>query len=159
MKKFYVVLVAVMLTLGCVFASACIPSDYSKAEANLKKKGYDVTVYTKDGLLSGTVFAAIESAVEMKGQINCVISASKSVDNKTYSGAVYYFSDKEDAKAWANYNKEQLDANKKKAKSDYDNGKITKSEYNDRMTQIKNSVVQNSGKNVYVGDKKTANAL
>ena len=159
MKKVYVVLVAVVLALCCVFASACIPSDYTKAESNLKDKDYSVTVYSKDGLISGTVFAAVESAFDLKGEINSIVVANKRADDKTYSGAIYYFSDKEDAKAWADYNKEQLDANKKKAKSNYDNGDITESQYKEMKEQYSNTIIRISDANVYVGDKKTYSAL
>ena len=105
-----ILVVALLATVLC----ACVPSDFSKAEANLKANGYVAETFENGDIANGAnamaKLAAAAYDITLTGKCEAIVKGF-SKDGKQ-SVTIYYFDNAKDAKA---FNK-SCKANVKKAK-------------------------------------------
>ncbi|MBE5742094.1 MAG: hypothetical protein E7360_02100 [Clostridiales bacterium] len=120
MKKFFKSLVAIMLVAmtAIAFTSCGIPSDYKKAEANLKEEGYEVMVLT-DAITLGSAEALY--GLE-RGDLVASVTGMKDDDGVS----IFYCADKDAANTLYDKLKAEFDEADDEEKEDSDFGKSGK---------------------------------
>lgn len=142
MKKFFRILAATMLlaVMATTLCSCGVPSDATKAKANLEKNGY--TVVMLQGSYKGNIIS-----------INTGVEYTVTGTNGEESVAIIYYSAKESADKAYNEYKEKHDKLLKELKASYDDGKITKENYDKSKAELDNIKFGKSGKVFYSGTK------
>ncbi len=107
MKKSILTIVTLLLTLGCMFMTACIPSNYASIDKKLAKNDDAVVVsYAKGDTGFALASAAITTVFKLEGDIEAEVVVTYTKDNKAYAGTFTYFEKSADAKAYYNYLKD-----------------------------------------------------
>lgn len=142
MKKFFRILAATMLlaVMATTLCSCGVPSDATKAKANLEKNGY--TVFMVQGSYKGSIIS-----------INTGVEYTVTGTNGEESVSIIYYSAKESADKAYNEYKEKHDKLLKELKASYDDGKITKENYDKSKAELDNIKFGKSGKVFYSGTK------
>ena len=151
-----ILVVALLATVLC----ACVPSDFSKAEANLKANGYVAETFENGDIANGAnamaKLAAAAYDITLTGKCEAIVKGF-SKDGKQ-SVTIYYFDNAKDARA---FNK-AYKANAKKAKDELkkqkDAGKISEDDYKKALEDMKNNKFGVSGKAFYAGTKAAVKA-
>lgn len=151
-----ILVVALLATVLC----ACVPSKFTKAEANLKKNGYVATTVGNGELVNGANAAAKVAAaaldVTLTGKCdNIVTGVSK--DGKQ-SVTIYYFDNTKDARAFNKAYKANVKKAKDELKKQKDAGKISEDDYKKALEDMKNNKFGVSGKAFYAGTKAAVKA-
>lgn len=145
--------VVLIIALCTVFFAACVPSDYSKAEANLKENGYSAVVVENGSLVNAANIAAVAFAatynVELTGKCNQSVTGS----NGEEGVQIFYFDNSKDATNLKKAVKAEIKKSKEELKTQKDNGKITEAEYNEAMEDAKNINYGSMGKTFWFGTK------
>lgn len=146
-----ILVVALLATVLC----ACVPSKFTKAEANLKENGYVATTVGNGELVNGANAAAKAAAaaldVTMTGKCdNIVTGVSK--DGKQ-SVTIYYFDNAKDARAFNKAYKANVKKDKDELKKQKDAGKISEDDYKKALESMKDRKFGVSGKAFYFGTK------
>ena len=131
MKKFFRILAATMLlaVMATTLCSCGVPSDATKAKANLEKNGY--TVVMLQGSYKGSIIS-----------INTGVEYTVTGTNGEETVSIIYYSAKESADKAYN-----------ELKASYDDGKITKENYDKDKAALDNIKFGKSGKVFYSGTK------
>ena len=147
MKKFFRILVATMLlaVMATTLCSCGVPSDATKAKANLEKNGY--TVFLVQGSYKGNIIS-----------INTGVEYTVTGTNGEESVSIIYYSAKESADKAYNEYKESHDKSLKEIKAKYDDGKISKEVYDKEKAALDNIKFGKSGKVFYSGTKAAVKA-
>ena len=151
-----ILVVSVLATVLC----ACVPSKFTKAEANLKKNGYVATVIENGDVVNGAnamaVLAAEHYGIKLTGKCEAVVTGV-SKDGKQ-NVTIYYFDNAKDAKAFKKAYKADVKKAKDELKKAKDSGELSESEYKEMLNEIKGSKYGVSGKAFYLGDKEAVKA-
>ena len=125
-KALTIISVVAIVTILAVTLMACVPSDYTKAESNLKDAGYTVVTYKEGDLLFKTMTTAmgIENAT-------AIVTGQKGLEEGI---TIIYFKDSKSAKNAFESFKKEMDEESKDSKD-------------------KEYVVKQSGKIIYGGTK------
>lgn len=157
MKKNIATIIAIVLVVAmcAVCFAACVPTDASKAQENLKGNGYSV-IKLESGTLSGGITDILAGLVgdAVPKNWDTIVAGGKDKE----SIVIINFKDADSAKTFYNEMKET----KKKASEDlekeYKDGNITESEYNEIKEELKNTKVGKFLKTVYFGTKEAIKA-
>ena len=147
MKKRILTIVGVLALAAVLVVSlvACIPSDPSKAEENLKAEGYDVLVVNSDGIAG----LALPDGCVTKVTGTKVLSGD--LDDNI---VIYYFEDSDAATAYMDKNadwQDEIDVQLDELKDEYDAGEISENDYNSLKDLLENIQMKKQGKIVYRG--------
>lgn len=151
-----ILVVSVLATVLC----ACVPSKFTKAEANLKENGYAATTVGNGELVNGAnamakvAAAALDVTLTSKCD-NIVTGVSK--DGKQ-SVTIYYFDNAKDARAFNKAYKANVKKAKDELKKQKDAGKISEDDYKKALEDMKNNKFGVSGKAFYAGTKAAVKA-
>lgn len=151
-----ILVVALLATVLC----ACVPSNFTKAEANLKENGYVATTVGNGELVNGAnAMAKVAAAaldVTLTGKCdNIVTGVSK--DGKQ-SVTIYYFDNTKDARAFNKAYKANVKKAKDELKKQKDAGNISEDDYKKALEDMKNNKFGVSGKAFYAGTKAAVKA-
>lgn len=151
-----ILVVSVLATVLC----ACVPSNFTKAEANLKENGYVATTVGNGELVNGAnAMAKVAAAaldVTLTGKCdNIVTGVSK--DGKQ-SVTIYYFDNTKDARAFNKAYKANVKKAKDELKKQKDAGNISEDDYKKALEDMKDSKFGVSGKAFYYGTKAAVKA-
>lgn len=151
-----ILVVSVLATVLC----ACVPSNFTKAEANLKENGYVATTVGNGELVNGAnAMAKVAAAaldVTLTGKCdNIVTGVSK--DGKQ-SVTIYYFDNTKDARAFNKAYKANVKKAKDELKKQKDAGNISEDDYKKALEDMKNNKFGVSGKAFYYGTKAAVKA-
>lgn len=151
-----ILVVSVLTTVLC----ACVPSNFTKAEANLKENGYVATTVGNGELVNGAnAMAKVAAAaldVTLTGKCdNIVTGVSK--DGKQ-SVTIYYFDNTKDARAFNKAYKANVKKAKDELKKQKDAGNISEDDYKKALEDMKDSKFGVSGKAFYYGTKAAVKA-
>lgn len=146
-----ILVVSVLATVLC----ACVPSNFTKAEANLKENGYVATTVGNGELVNGAnAMAKVAAAaldVTLTGKCdNIVTGVSK--DGKQ-SVTIYYFDNTKDARAFNKAYKANVKKAKDELKKQKDAGNISEDDYKKALEDMKDGKFGVSGKAFYYGTK------
>lgn len=146
MKKTLRILTVALVAVLCLAAlGACLPSDSAKAVENLKAAGYTVTEYSSDSLFGLGGLAMPENCSR------CVYAYKGNEDDASDMVSLFYFSSSDAAKTYYDKLKEEQEADEKEMKTNYDEGEITESEYNEYKEEMKKYKISKSGEVVAAG--------
>lgn len=148
LKTFVIVLI---VALCAVCFTACVPTDYNKAKANLEANGYSVALVENDGSLSSanaaaSIFAAVVE-IKLTGTCTQIITAY----NEDNSVMIYYFDNSKDASAFKKAFKTYAEKRKAELKEQKENGEITEAEYNEEVSEIDNAKIGSFSKVFWMG--------
>ena len=151
-----ILVVSVLATVLC----ACVPSNFTKAEANLKENGYVATTVGNGELVNGAnAMAKVAAAaldVTLTGKCdNIVTGVSK--DGKQ-SVTIYYFDNTKDARAFNKAYKANVKKAKDELKKQKDAGNISEDDYKKALEDMKDGKFGVSGKAFYYGTKAAVKA-
>lgn len=151
-----ILVVALLATVLC----ACVPSKFTKAEANLKENGYTATTVGNGELVNGAnAMAKVAAAaldVNLTGKCdNIVTGVSK--DGKQ-SVTIYYFDNTKDARAFNKAYKANVKKTKDELKKQKDAGNISEDDYKKALENMKDNKFGVSGKAFYAGTKAAVKA-
>lgn len=151
-----ILVVSVLATVLC----ACVPSNFTKAEANLKENGYVATTVGNGELVNGAnAMAKVAAAaldVTLTGKCdNIVTGVSK--DGKQ-SVTIYYFDNTKDARAFNKAYKANVKKAKDELKKQKDAGNISEDDYKKALEELKDGKFGVSGKAFYAGTKAAVKA-
>ena len=151
-----ILVVSVLATVLC----ACVPSNFTKAEANLKENGYVATTVGNGELVNGAnAMAKVAAAaldVTLTGKCdNIVTGVSK---DGQQSVTIYYFDNTKDARAFNKAYKANVKKAKDELKKQKDAGNISEDDYKKALEDMKDSKFGVSGKAFYYGTKAAVKA-
>ena len=150
MKKRFLTIVSVLALAAVLVISlvACIPSDPDKAASNLKEAGYDVIVANSDDAL-GIVGLGLPDGCATK------VTGTKALSGDLRDSIdIYYFEDSEAASAYMDEHagwQQEIDDILAELKNAYDEGEISKDDYNSWKEMYEGLEMKKQGKIVYVG--------
>lgn len=151
-----ILVVSVLATVLC----ACVPSKFTKAEANLKKNGYAAETLENGDIANGAnAIAKVTAAaldVTMTGKCEAIVKGF-SKDGKQ-SVTIYYFDNAKDAKAFNKACKANAKKDKDELKKQKDAGNISEEDYKKALEDMKDSKFGVSGKAFYYGTKAAVKA-
>lgn len=151
-----ILVVSVLATVLC----ACVPSNFTKAEANLKENGYVATTVGNGELVNGAnAMAKVAAAaldVTLTGKCNNIVTGV-SKDGKQ-SVTIYYFDNTKDARAFNKAYKANVKKAKDELKKQKDAGNISEDDYKKALEDMKDSKFGVSGKAFYYGTKAAVKA-
>lgn len=151
-----ILVVALLATVLC----ACVPSNFSKAEANLKANGYTATTVGNGDLVNGANAAAKVAAaaydITLTGKCDNIVTGV-SEDGKQ-SVTIYYFDNAKDAKAFNKACKVKIKEAKDELKKQKDAGNISEDDYKKALEEMKDVKFGVSGKAFYYGTKAAVKA-
>lgn len=151
-----ILVVSVLATVLC----ACVPSKFTKAEANLKENGYVAETLENGDIANGAnaaakVFAATLD-VTMTGKCEAIVKGFSKDGKQTVT--IYYFDNAKDAKAFNKAYKAKVKKAKDELKKAKDSGDLTESEYKEALEDMKDGKFGVSGKAFYFGTKAAVKA-
>lgn len=151
-----ILVVSVLATVLC----ACVPSKFTKAEANLKENGYAATTVGNGDLVNGANAAAKVAAaaldVTLTGKCEAIVKGV-SKDGKQ-SVTIYYFDNAKDARAFNKAYKANVKKTKDELKKQKDAGNISEDDYKKALENMKDNKFGVSGKAFYAGTKAAVKA-
>lgn len=119
-----IAVVVLLVVLSAVVFAACMPSDPAKAKEKYADKDYTIVEFNTAKAGNVATATILSLVVELKGGVTGTLS----VTNGTYSGAIVWFEETDDAKAYAKY-------------------------LNDNKSEDSNTYIKRDGKAVFAGDK------
>ena len=151
-----ILVVALLATVLC----ACVPSKFTKAEANLKANGYTATTVGNGDLVNGANAAAKLTAaaldVTLTGKCDNIVTGVSKDGKQTVT--IYYFDNAKDAKAFNKAYKAKVKEAKEELKKQKDAGKISEDDYKKALEEMKDGKFGVSGKAFYTGTKAAVKA-
>lgn len=150
MKKRILTIVGVLALAAVLVVSlvACIPSDPSKAEENLKAEGYDVIVVNSDDALGVAGWALPDGCVTQ-------VTGTKALSGDLGDNIViYYFEDSDAATAYMDKNADwqgEIDVQIAELEDAYKAGEISENDFNSMKDLLESVQMKKQGKIVYVG--------
>ena len=151
-----ILVVSVLATVLC----ACVPSKFTKAEANLKENGYVAETLENGDIANGANAAAKLAAatldVTLTGKCEAIVKGFSKDGKQTVT--IYYFDNAKDAKAFNKACKADLKKAKDELKKQKDAGNISEDDYKKALEDMKDSKFGVSGKAFYYGTKAAVKA-
>lgn len=143
--------IVLVIALCAVCFTACVPTDYNKAKANLEANGYQVALIENNGTFGTANAAAMSFAatadVNLTGTCTQIIMAF----NEDNGVLIYYFDNSKDASAFKKAYKTYAEKTKASLKVQKDNGEITEAEYNEQVDEMNNAKYGSFSKVFWMG--------